>query len=993
MRLHALALTAFGPFAGTESIDMDALTASGLFLLEGPTGAGKSTILDAITFALYGATAGTESSTDRLRSHFAPPDAVPEVVLELSVGGERLRITRVPDHLRPKKRGDGVTLEKGHVHLEKLDAGAWASVSSHVQEANTEIRDRVGLTPDQFTKVVLLPQGEFATFLRADDDVRRILLTQIFGTGLYDKVTRELENRRTEASRLRDAAAASVDTAVAAADEAAGVSAGDEGSLAGTAETERPGRLAEIASRLADAAAAAGEEESQAAGAFAAATAERDALAQTMALVRDLAAARAAVEQHEATRPAHDARAAELAAALSAVPVGVRLEQLDTCETEVAAAHGALAALAPDPDSALAAGAAHHEAAARAADDEAAGLEHLVAREVALTEDAAGVARLGEARDAAAARLAAAQQACAALPARIDAATADRDAAVVQAAGADAAAADVARLEARADAATALAELLPRIEAASRALQGRVSARLAAHEAWNSLRERHLDGIAAVLSAQLRDGLPCAVCGSTEHPSPAEPADDAVTAEDVAAAESEYAAAQESEATAQSDLDALVVRRASLEAASSGVEVTAATADLAARRADLGAITAAAAQVEALGARVAELKAELVGHEATVTAESTSLAEAAATHGTRAAALAAASTEVEAARGSHPSVADLQRSLRADAQRARELGAAVAATTQAVERRDQALQSSTAAAAEAGFPNLAAARTAHRSGTQIAALQNAVDDWARTLAAREAAACDPRFAAVVAVDAAELVGRGTAAAAARAEAEARHRAATAAVATASLRLTRFEAMRAEVGAAVAHHADVVAGTAAVNRLAGLAKGTSGALRMNLTTYVLRRWFEQVVEAANVRLAAMSAGRYELERTDQAEKKSERTGLALRVVDRHTGEARSPKSLSGGETFYTSLALALGLADVVTAEAGGVELDTLFIDEGFGTLDPETLDQVMSVIDDLRDRGRAVGIVSHVADLKDRITERLEVRRTNPQGPSHVRLHA
>jgi exonuclease SbcC len=163
--------------------------------------------------------------------------------------------------------------------------------------------------------------------------------------------------------------------------------------------------------------------------------------------------------------------------------------------------------------------------------------------------------------------------------------------------------------------------------------------------------------------------------------------------------------------------------------------------------------------------------------------------------------------------------------------------------------------------------------------------------------------------------------------------------------------------------------------------------------MNLTTYVLRRWFEQVVEAANVRLAAMSAGRYELERTDQAEKKSERTGLALRVVDRHTGEARSPKSLSGGETFYTSLALALGLADVVTAEAGGVELDTLFIDEGFGTLDPETLDQVMSVIDDLRDRGRAVGIVSHVADLKDRITERLEVRRTNPQGPSHVRLHA
>ena len=144
--------------------------------------------------------------------------------------------------------------------------------------------------------------------------------------------------------------------------------------------------------------------------------------------------------------------------------------------------------------------------------------------------------------------------------------------------------------------------------------------------------------------------------------------------------------------------------------------------------------------------------------------------------------------------------------------------------------------------------------------------------------------------------------------------------------------------------------------------------------------MLRLWFEQVVQAANARLAAMSSGRYELRRTDEGESRRQRTGLTLAVIDRHTGAERSPKSLSGGETFYTSLALALGLADVVKAEAGGVELDTLFIDEGFGSLDPQTLDQVMAVIDDLRDRGRAVGIVSHVTDLKDRVYERLEIRR-------------
>src|SRR5664279_3536300 len=139
-------------------------------------------------------------------------------------------------------------------------------------------------------------------------------------------------------------------------------------------------------------------------------------------------------------------------------------------------------------------------------------------------------------------------------------------------------------------------------------------------------------------------------------------------------------------------------------------------------------------------------------------------------------------------------------------------------------------------------------------------------------------------------------------------------------------------------------------------------------------------------------SSMSSGRYELVRVDEGASRSERVGLTLQVLDRHTGERRSARSLSGGETFYTSLALALGLADVVRAEAGGVDLDTLFIDEGFGTLDSDTLDQVMGVIDELRDRGRTVGIVSHVSELKDRIAERIEVRRL-ADGSSTLRVVA
>ncbi|MFC6238111.1 AAA family ATPase [Longivirga aurantiaca] len=993
MRLHSVQITAFGPFAGTETIDMDALTASGLFLLEGPTGAGKSTILDAITFALYGATAGSESSTDRLRSHFAPPEAVPQVVLELSVGGERLRITRVPDHQRPKKRGEGFTAEKASVHLERLEAAGWTSVSSHVQEANTEIRNRVGLTPDQFTKVVLLPQGEFALFLRADDDTRRTLLTQIFGTGLYDRVTRELESRRTEAGRQREAAAAAVAQALAAADEAAGIDAGDDRALVGSPEPERPARLASIADHLARESAAATAEETAARAALDIATAEHADLEQTSGRVHDLAMARAAAEQHRATRTEHEARAAELAGAQAAVPVRLRLDDLEAAATRLATARSALESLTASSGTTALEGSDVHEARARARDAEAAGLEHLVVRERELASAAAEVARLAAERDAAAARLEAARAATLALPQQISDAVAAREAAALRAAGAEAAAAEVARLEMRWKAAGDLAALLPRIEAATAAVARSREARLRTHEAWNDQRTRHLDGIAAVLSAGLVEGQPCAVCGATDHPSPARPADDAISADDVASAEAAYVEAQQAEAAAQSDLDTLALRQAELGVASAGTTPEAASAELAAGRAELAEIRAAAEQLGGLEAQVQSLRTELAGHEAAVGTQTTALAEAAAAHDARARALAEASAEVAAARGDHATVAARQQALRAQAEHERATAAAVSAAALATAQHDAALEAATGEATEAGFADLDAARAAQRTPAQIAALQAAVDDWSRALAASEAAAADPRFADVLTVDLAEVGARLATARAARDEAGDRHARSTGSVATTALRHQRFVEARTKVEQAEAMHAEVVTGTAAVTRLARLANGTSGSMRMTLTTYVLRRWFEQVVQAANVRLATMSAGRYELERTDESDRKVERTGLSLRVVDRHTGESRSPKSLSGGETFYTSLALALGLADVVTAEAGGVELDTLFIDEGFGTLDPETLDQVMTVIDELRNNNRMVGIVSHVAELKDRITERLEVRRTDPQGPSHIRLHA
>jgi len=217
MRLHTLELRAFGPYATEQRIDFDLLAASGLFLLEGPTGAGKSTILDAVAFALYGGLAGEESGEDRLRSHFADPAAEPSVMLEFSLHGARYRVTRAPEHRRPKKRGEGFTTEASRVHLERQEAGAWRSLTSNKAEAGEVITEAVGLSREQFTQVMLLPQGEFARFLRARDDDRRALLTKLFGTQLYDRVTAELDRRRYDAARLREEAAQAVSAAVSAA--------------------------------------------------------------------------------------------------------------------------------------------------------------------------------------------------------------------------------------------------------------------------------------------------------------------------------------------------------------------------------------------------------------------------------------------------------------------------------------------------------------------------------------------------------------------------------------------------------------------------------------------------------------------------------------------------------------------------------------------------------------------------------------------------------
>jgi len=994
MRVNHLEMRAFGPYAAGQRIDFARLAASGLFLLEGPTGAGKTTILDAITFALYGGLAGEDAADDRLRSHFAAPDAEPSVTLDFAVRGVRYLLTRVPEHQRPKRRGDGFTTEHARVHLQRREGTSWVSLTSNKAEAGELISELIGLNRAQFTQVMLLPQGEFAHFLRAADDERRVLLSKLFGTQLYDRVTAWLDQQRFAAQQQRKQAAAVIDDAVSAAAEAAGLDGVARAGLLALPPADRATQLKELSADLAAHAAVTAEGLAVATAQTAGLAAACERARQQSAAMTSLTTARDRLAAHEAGRGEHEDRAARLAAARRAEPVRPLLAALAETDQSVTAAASALGQLSPEPGGAAGAGMDPAQATGRAeaAVQEAAALEYLAGAEAGLPARLAALASLRQAATDGARQVGALEAVQHDLPGRIAARQGELAAARLAGAGLGAAREQQAAVSRRAAAAAQLTGLEQRLAAHDAALREAIDAHQALVDEHQRLMDSRLAGMAAELASQLADGVPCPVCGSAAHPAPAATRGGQVSAADVADAASRRDAASAGRTRLTSERETLASEVAAGAAVAGGGTEAGLAAEAAALAGQVARAEQAAAEVTRLETGLASCRAEQEQVSAELRAAAAAAAAARAQAGSADAEVSALQQELAAAAQGHPSVAARQAGLRQAAEADRKLGAALEtlAAARAEQARAQARAGQEARARGFGQPDQACA--ALLSPAQQDVLAAGVTGWSETLAGLRAALTADEFAGLDPARADQVHAAARATADALAHAGQAEREARIAHQGWTTKAARLEQRLAELAAAQQDADRLDEETAPVLSLAGLAKGMDGQRRVALTTYVLRHWFGQVVAAANVRLAAMSAGRYELRRTDEAGSRRERAGLTLAVIDRHTGEERSPRSLSGGETFYTSLALALGLADVVKAEAGGVDLDTLFIDEGFGTLDADTLDQVMTVIDDLRERGRAVGIVSHVADLKDRIAERLEVRRL-PDGSSAVRVIA
>ncbi|MFB6632029.1 AAA family ATPase [Streptomyces sp. NPDC056362] len=1005
MRLHRLEITAFGPFGGTQTVDFDALSAAGLFLLHGPTGAGKTSVLDAVCFALYGSVPGVRQNPGTsLRSDHAPVGTSTEVLLELTVGDRRLEITRRPAQQRPKKRGGGFTTEKAQTWLRELDpaTGEWAGLSRSHQEIGEEVTQLVGMSREQFCQVVLLPQGDFARFLRADAEARGKLLGRLFDTRRFAAVEDRLaELRRAAQQEVEDGDARLLTLAHRMTQAAGGLAAartpvegrpGDPGLAASVLTWAAVARTeAREALDIADVRLAAAE------GGRAAARAALDAENDLAARQSRHADALRRRERLTAQEPERDRFQDSLDRSLKADRVAPALGLRRDAEREHTTAHTARErARAQLPPELVDAGADHLST-----------LEHRLREELGGLE----AARRAEHRAASVAE----EHAVLAREARADD-DALRDAADWLAGWEPRRADLTARVETARDAAARAEHLAGRLEPARRRLAAArrrdslaeeadlAETRLArarerrndAHESWLDVKSRRLEGIAAELAVTLAPGDPCQVCGSTAHPAPARTTADHVDRATEDAAYAAYTRAEEVRTAAEREL---AVTRESWSGACA--EVLTGTADEEPETAPT--VSELDAEVEELARMHAEAQA-LAGQ---THGAREALARAEREHEERADAQRAAERRV-AARTSRREALERERAaLDEELARGRGAFATVAEHATLLERRiallvDAAGTARTAelaaqrlkeaddrladAAYRAGFTTPAEAAGALLGEGERRSLQQRVDAWRAEAAAVADRLAEPGTAEAAALPPADPAG----AHAAHTAAERALREADAALAAARERTEGLAGLSRQAAAEVRRLGPLREEYDRVARLAALTAGTSAEneRRMRLESYVLAARLEQVAAAASARLQRMSSGRYTLVHSD-ARSGGKRSGLGLHVVDAWTGNERDTATLSGGETFFASLALALGLADVVTDEAGGVRLDTLFIDEGFGSLDEQTLDEVLDVLDSLRERDRSVGIVSHVGDLRRRIPAQLEVVKAR-QG-SAVRL--
>ena len=1011
MKILRLRVAGFGPYKSEQIVDFEAFNDDGIFLITGKTGAGKSSILDAICYALYGSVPRYKDSKAKLRSDHADTDDPSVVELDFRVGTTDYRVRRSPEYERPRFRGGGTTISKSTAELAVLTGPDWRVetdwnvIAARPVDVGADLARLVGLSKDQFLQVILLAQNRFQEFLNASNDDRQSVLRSLFGTDRFLGYETYLVDRR----RALELELGGVTGAVAhQAEQFAAMLGRDVNEVPehpspswfeeGLAELHAARDHAVATSSAADEAAMAAESLLRAAERTLARQVRRDAAAASLErhLAESMEAPRAAVRAAAraatvwssitARRTADNellaARALELDA--RAAYAGFATAQTGTAPTGTA------------PTGTVQAGSAQADAAqvtVSAIDEVIDSLtRQLGALESVLTEEAELASLTNAVEEARATVLALDESAAEAasqaerLPPQITGAQSTLTDTRVAAAAMPAALDAASRIERAVEAAREVTLLRDQLAAAhliEAAASRSLTAATAAHQ---DLMDRRFADHAAELAAALVDGEPCAVCGSTAHPVPASTDAAPVTSADIDAARAELDRTRTVLDDASRSSRGLAATLAEAEARSDGqpLEVLEPQRDLALAAVEVARV--AGEEVSTLESEITVLQSRLARADARLV-ELRDLRQAAlAQKAERERELDTVTKRVADRREGFDTVASRVAHLHLHLSAAKAVERAIGSVTERQRVLQDARDALVAALAEHGFETESDAEAARVEPGDLHRIEREIRDHEQGVATAQATLAEPELADLPG-DAVELDGPRAAALEAREQRDA----AMSASSVLRERVRGAEHLVAEAMRQLAASVDLRSEFDEVRELAAAVQGKEpNTRRMRLETYVLAAQLEQIVAAANVRLRVMTSGRFALEHDDSVQYRNTQSGLGFAILDEHTGRSRSTNSLSGGETFQVSLALALGLAEVVSNQAGGIRLDTLFIDEGFGALDPETLEIAMTTLDGLRAGGRTIGLISHVDSMKEQIPAKLAVTVT-PRGDSVITM--
>ncbi|WP_288841014.1 AAA family ATPase [uncultured Mitsuokella sp.] len=1011
MKPEVLTICAFGPYQKKVCLDFSVLSEQPFFLIHGATGAGKTSIFDAICYALYGE-AATEARTPRmLRNREAGPEDDTYVDLTFCVRDTHWHIRRNPEYMRKAKRGKGLARQAPEVLLERLEDGRAAESWTRDGEVQACIVRLLGFQCKQFRQVVLLPQGEFRRFLMADTSARKAIMKVLFNTEIYQKLEDKLKAKAAEIGKSYDSIAEKQRLYL---DEAG---AGDEAEFC--ARLEMREKEAETLTKKTAALQQVKEAREK----------KRDAAREVMAKFRQAEAAVAEVQKWEKTIPEDDVarsrldkadRAASLIdfarqlreAQLDAKRRQQELERLQQQGRKLAAAHEEAKASFQEVQAGKTAHAAEKEALVV--------LRGLltVARELELAQKDAAVKQ--ETSERLQKEAAAAKQKLAEGDKLLQEEKKQAEALRTKALALDSLQlqqqnllAEQKKWDDAADSAHALQEARAVYDQAEKASKSAEAIWQTARAELNQLRELAKEGRAVLLAEHLQEGEPCPVCGSEHHPKLARAVTEVITdarlQEKETSIQSLEKSYQSAAFAAQSKAGLLAAAEAKDKECRKQLGVKS-RQELAEGLQEIQKALQAARLAEQGYAKQMEKLADLQDRQDALQAKA-DRGEAAAARSTSEAAAARALADDKKAQlagrelPAEPKALQRQWQQREAAWKAEEEKAAAAETnyhdlhtryhaaqsawlTKREELRRSVAQAETLQKgfverlAQAGFADemayeealqgswadknyreqvrqelLAHEQALHTAETNLMHWQTATRDLQKPdLESLEREASEAQMAwqgALRESSSAETVLKSW-----------------------QKRALALQELRKKSGALTDAYARITS-------LSELASGKTGS-KVSFQTYVLHSLLDDVMEMANQRLLIMSRGQYELH-AGQRQRANQQGGLDMEIFDHYSGYARPLATLSGGESFLASLSLALGLADVVQACAGGVRLDTMFIDEGFGTLDSETLDVALKALFELQKSGRLIGIISHVEELRSRIPARLEVTKTKSGG--------